>query len=957
MSIKRYNEKRNFKATPEPAGKPEKSAAKALLFVIQKHEASHLHYDFRLELEGVMKSWAVPKGPSLNPDEKRLAMHVEDHPMSYRTFEGIIPEGNYGAGTVMVWDEGTYFADKKLDKKANEKLLLEGYRKGKMTFRMYGKKLQGEFALVRMRGKSTEDNAWLLLKHDDEHTDRDDDVRDQDKSAVSGRSMQAIAGNKQAKVWISNKTKTTKSSKKSSVTKTASSKKRTLKLAQAALKLGGKKTALPKISGPQLATLVDEPFDRDGWAFEIKWDGYRALGYNPSHEGISLISRNGHSFDDRFPVIRDALATLPCTAIVDGEVVALDDEGRASFGKLQNSEDNSANLVYYLFDLLYVDGVDVRSLPLSSRKKLLQQLLEGCDERLRYSDHVETNGVDFFAAARKGKLEGILAKDLAASYQTGSRTRHWLKIKIEQRQEFVIAGYTAPRRSRSDIGSLVLGYFGTKGKTAGKLRFAGHVGSGMDEAMRTELKTKLDKLALDKCPFAEPPPTNEPATWAKPVLVCEVRYTEKTADCQLRHPVFIALRSDKAAKDIHWDMAQDSDAAVASAEKTDKTAGKKSADKITVRRTSTRKTPAVKSRVATTGAKTRTRPRAAVAEAMANVELVARSSRVRSGKSDAAAGKPKTKAAAESAKVFSKEPPERDKLILKINDKSVPVSHPKRIYYPELKLSKMDVIDYYRGVSAYLLPYLKDRPFVLHRFPGGIYHQGFYQKDNEQELPAWVKSTEIHSESTGEDINYVVCQNEATLVYLANLGCIEMNPWNSRLRAIEKPDWMIFDLDPVDISFTKVIEVAQVIHGMFEASDIPHYCKTSGKRGLHIAVPLKAKYTNDTVREMAEAIAQLVHQELPGSTSLERSPAKRQKKIYLDYLQNGHGKTLVAPYSLRPVDYAGVSTPLHWDEVTPKLDPRDFNIHTIMERVKSEGDLWQGVLKETIDLKAILKSV
>lgn len=956
MSIKRYNEKRNFKATPEPAGKTEQSSARALLFVIQKHEASHLHYDFRLELEGVMKSWAVPKGPSLNPAEKRLAMHVEDHPMSYRTFEGIIPEGNYGAGTVMVWDEGTYFADKKLDKKANEKLLLEGYRKGKLTFHMQGKKLQGEFSLIRMRGRGTEDNAWLLVKADDSDADHDNDVRDQDKSALSGRSMEAIAGNAEAKVWISNRPAAAKGSRKSvakksaTVTKTAGAKKNKTDFAAAALALGGKKAAMPEISGPQLATLVDEPFDREGWAFEIKWDGYRALGYNPPYEGICLVSRNGHSFDERFPGIRDAVATLPCAAIVDGEVVALDERGISSFGKLQNAEDN-ANLACYLFDLLYVDGVDIRALPLRSRKQLLQQLLEGCDERLRYSDHVETNGMGLFKAAREGKLEGIIAKDLAASYQTGSRTRHWLKIKIEQRQEFVIAGYTAPRRSRSDIGSLVLGYYGARGNTAGKLRFAGHVGSGMDARMRAELKAKLDKLALAKSPFAERIPTNEPATWVKPELVCEVRYTEKTADCQLRHPVFIALRNDKPAKEIHWDMAQDSETAIATAEKTDATARRRTTGKNAAGKAAVGKTAAGKI------ARTKAQPcKAALKRGGSADAAAAQTTSANKLKKGSEAGPKGKQKAADSEKVFSKEAPERDQLTLKINGKQVAVSHPKRIYYPELRLSKMDVIEYYRSIASYLLPYLKDRPFVLHRFPGGIHHQSFYQKDNDQELPPWVKTTEIRAESTGEDVNYVVCQNEATLVYLANLGCLEMNPWNSRIRHIDKPDWMIFDLDPVDIGFAKVVEVAQVIHGMFDASRIPHYCKTSGKRGLHIAVPLHAKYSNDTVREMAEAIARLVHQELPGSTSLERSPAKRQKKIYLDYLQNGHGKTLVAPYSLRPVEYAGVSTPLHWDEVTAKLDPRDFNIHTIMERLKSEGDLWQEVLTGTIDLKAILKA-
>ncbi|MES2625049.1 MAG: non-homologous end-joining DNA ligase, partial [Pseudomonadota bacterium] len=968
MSIKRYNEKRNFKDTPEPAGKTEKSSAKALLFVIQKHEASHLHYDFRLELEGVMKSWAVPKGPSLNPEEKRLAMHVEDHPMSYRTFEGIIPKGNYGAGTVMVWDEGTYYADAKLDKKANEKLLIDGYRKGKLSFYMKGKKLHGEFSLVRMRGKNTEDNAWLLLKADDANADRDSDVRDQDKSAVSGRAMTEIAASKKAKIWISNKTtksvasgKTTGTKKKAAdgakKTPSTTRKRNATSFAKTALELGGKKSPVPKISGPQLATLIDEPFDREGWAFEIKWDGYRALGYQPAHEGISLISRNGHSFDERFPVIRNALATLPCDAIIDGEIVALDEEGKSSFGQLQKSEENNANLVYYLFDLLYVAGVDVRALPLRYRKQLLQQLLEGCDERLQYSDHVETSGVDFFEAAKKGGLEGILAKDLEATYQTGSRTRHWLKIKLEQRQEFIIAGYTQPRRSRSDIGSLVLGYYGTEGKTAGKLRFAGHVGSGMDTAMRAELKQKLDKRALKKSPFAEHVPTNEPATWVKPELVCEVRYTEKTTDCQLRHPVFIGLRTDKAAHDIHWDVAQDSDVAIITAEQTETAAGKAAGRKQTVTRKQAAKaagrsvgskTTAVVAQATNATSKRKTAKVGSGKEALKKVSTssVKATSTKTSKSKTTVASKPSTdnskpsrphakvvakkKASAVPQQIFAKEPPERDKLTLKINNKSVAISNPKRIYFPELKISKMEVIDYYRAISDYLLPYLKDRPFVLHRFPSGIYHEGFYQKDNEQELPGWIKTVEVHSESTNEEINYIVCQNEATLVYLANLGCLEMNPWNSRVRHLDKPDWMIFDLDPVDISFAKVVEVAQVIHGMFDSSGVPHYCKTSGKRGLHIAVPLGAKYTNNTVREMAEAIAQLVHQELPGSTSLERSPAKRQKKIYLDYLQNGHGKTLVAPYSLRPVDYAGVSTPLHWDEVTAKLDPRDFTIHTIM---------------------------
>jgi bifunctional non-homologous end joining protein LigD len=931
MSIERYNEKRDFKDTPEPPGKTRATAKTgALRFVVQKHEASHLHYDFRLELNGVLLSWAVPKGPSLNPDDKRLAMHVEDHPLDYRTFEGIIPAGNYGAGTVMVWDEGTYAADPALGKAAHVKQLTEDYLKGKLSFVMHGSKLKGAFSLVRMRGRNgDEDKSWLLIKSDDEYANREDDVRDQDRSASSGRTMAEIAGNKAAKVWNSPKKAAVKGKAKGKAkvaAKAAAPKPRPAArgrkargMAKAALALGGKLAKVPDIASPQLATLVDAPFDKDGWIFEIKWDGYRALGYFPPHKGTTLLSRNQLSFDAKFAAIRDALDSLPCPAIVDGEIVAMDKQGRASFGRLQQHVEDPADLVYCLFDLLYVDGVDVRDVPLLGRKELLKRLLQNCDPRLQYSDHVATHGLDFFEVARKNALEGIIAKDGAATYHA-RRTRHWLKIKLEKRQEFIIAGYTAPRRSRSDIGSLVLAYYErAKGKPTGRLRFAGHVGTGMDEATRALLKRKLDMRARKTSPFAVAPPTNEPATWAKPELVCEVRFTEKTADCQLRHPVFIALRDDKAAREIFWDVAEPAQVAVDAALREDrKEQGK--------------------TRAGTTGRKAAARKQAAPSKATrARVPPAGR------GKAD--------------DKYFGGEAPARAGTTLSIGGWDVPVSHPGRIYFPELKLTKLDVIDYYRSIAPLLLPYLKDRPFVLHRFPRGIVAEGFYQKDNPQDLPEWIETTQIHSESTDEDSRYVICQNEATLVYLVNLGCIELHPWSSRVKTLDKPDWMIFDLDPVDVGFAKVVEVAQVLHQIFSGAKVPHYCKTSGKRGLHVAVPLGARYDNNTVREMAHMIAQLVHEELPATTSLERSPSKRLNKIYIDYLQNGLGKTLAAPYSLRPVDYAGVSTPLAWDEVKPKLDPRKFTLHSIRARVKEVGDLWAGVLTEAIDLRKLVKGV
>jgi bifunctional non-homologous end joining protein LigD len=592
MSIKRYNEKRNFNDTPEPAGKTVPTPRTGgLRFVVQKHRASHLHYDFRLELNGVLLSWAVPKGPSLNPDDKRLAMHVEDHPLDYRTFEGTIPEGNYGAGTVMVWDEGTYAADPELSKAANVKQLAEDYRKGHLRFTMFGKKLTGAFSLVRMRGASKKygdnDKAWLLIKSHDDAADYEHPVADQDRSAVTGRSLEEIAAAEGA-VWesprkksgtkgklarrIAEKVQEAEPEEKPRAPKAAKAARasQARDMAKAALALGGKLSKVPDIKSPQLATLVDSPFDKEGWIFEIKWDGYRALGYNPPHGRMTLVSRNGLSFDRKFADIAAALATLPCPAIVDGEIVALDRTGRSSFGRLQQHEEDPAELTYYLFDLLYVDGVDTRGLPLVDRKELLRQLLQNCDPRLQYSDHVEAKGVEFFEAARNSELEGIIAKDGAAAYHS-ARTRHWLKIKIEKRQEFLIAGYTAPRRSRSDIGSLILAYNErVNGKPTGRLRFAGHVGSGMDTAMRAQLKKKLDALVRKESPFSERHPTNEPATWAKPELVCEVRFTEKTADCQLRHPVFIALRTDKRPSEIFWDYAEPARKAVAQALKEDK---------------------------------------------------------------------------------------------------------------------------------------------------------------------------------------------------------------------------------------------------------------------------------------------------------------------------------------------------------------------------------------------------
>lgn len=952
MSIKRYNEKRNFTDTPEPSGKvfttPKSGGLK---FVVQKHRASHLHYDFRLELNGVLLSWAVPKGPSLNPDDKRLAMHVEDHPMDYRTFEGIIPEGNYGAGTVMVWDEGTYAADPELSKAENIKQLNAGYKKGHLRFVMHGKKLQGAFSLIKMRGNNkygSDEKAWLLVKSDDEAADREQPVADQDRSAVTGRSLEEIARDAGA-VWESPKKKTGSAKtrlagrivEKASVAEKGIAKPAAPKgrkaargLAKEALALGGKLSKVPDVRSPQLATLVDAPFDRDGWVFEIKWDGYRALGYHPKHDRVALVSRNGLSFDAKFGDIVAALDTLPCAAIVDGEVCALDSKGRSSFAKLQQHEDAPAELVYCLFDLLYVDGVDVRELPLLKRKALLKKLLQDCDPRLQYSDHIETAGRDFFALAQRNGLEGIIAKDAQASYHS-TRTRHWLKIKVEQRQEFIIAGYTAPRRSRSDIGSLILAYYERKdGKSTGRLRFAGHVGSGMDTEMRAELKKKLGKLARKTSPFDVRTPTNEQATWAKPELVCEVRFTEKTSDCQLRHPVFIALRNDKPASAIFWDVAEPAQAAVKTALKEDRQErAKRAAPKAKAKRASSRKAAAETPRTPTKTARTRSGARP---PQLAKGGL-GRDARVRDSARNGV------------AQYFGREAPVRRGMVLKVGEWEVPVSQPQRVYYPDLNITKLDVINYYRGVAPLLLHYLRDRPIVVHHVSRAALHTTDYMAD----LPDWVARSTAQPETALDETLFVLCQNEATLVHLVNLGSLELHPWNSRVQSPDCADWMLFDLDPAEAPFEHVAETALGFHRVLAEAGVPHYCKTSGKRGLHVVVPLAAQYDSASVRTAAAATAERVHRLLPALTSLERSPSKRRHRVYIDYTRNSFGKTICAPYSLRPVEYAGVAAPLGWDELEAGIDPHDFTLDTMPERIARVGDLWSGLLDTGADLRAL----
>jgi bifunctional non-homologous end joining protein LigD len=833
-SLRLYKQKRSFDRTPEPSGGlPVRG--KPLRFCVQKHAASHLHYDFRLEVDGVLKSWAVPKGPSLDPTVRRLAMQVEDHPWDYRTFEGIIPAGQYGGGTVMLWDEGTYTVPGTASREEAEAAMRQGLAKGHVKFELQGSKLKGGWSLLRMpprdndRGKA----SWLLVKKQDDFSG-DEDVTRLDASVSSGRSMEGIAQGlkKKLKIWIS-------------------------KEVAGARVMTPATVQPPKDVKPMLCTLVEEVEDRDGWYYEPKLDGYRAIAETGGKP--LLYSRNLKSFNAHYPPLVEALGRLKHRAVLDGEVVCLDKNGQPDFQGLQDwREAQRGVLRYYVFDLLYLDGRDLREQPLRERKAVLDELqLPGPE--VQPCLYVRDKGSEFFKQLRKQGMEGMVAKDGDSPYREGQRGLEWLKLKFHLQQEAVIGGWTEPRGSRQGLGALILGIY--KGKD---LVYVGHTGGGFNEALLKSTIQKLRPLETARCPFKEKPVTNAPAHWVKPELSCQVKFQAWTSDGRMRIPIFQGLRMDKPAKEIGQELPQ-----------------------------------------------------------------------------------------APSGRYFGPGPAKRGGETVRIGGRDLALTHLNKTYFPDDGLTKGDVIDYDRKMAKWMLPYLKDRPQSLRRNPDGLAGGSFFHKDFDIKPYAWMKTVHVKSE-TRDDMDYLVCNDEATLVAMANLGCIEINPWNSRTGSLDNPDYCIVDLDPEDIAFSRVIETAMETRKVLETAKITAFCKTTGSRGLHIVIPLGAKYSYDQARMLAELIGQLVHARLPETTSLVRSPSQRQQRVYLDYLQNSRGQTLAAPYCLRPKKGATASAPLDWREVKPGLDPADFNIHTMEARVKKVGDLWKGVLGPGIDLEKAL---
>ncbi len=886
MALATYRKKRSFNDTPEPEGG--KPGATQLRFVVQKHDASHLHYDFRLEIQGVLKSWAVPKGPSLNPADKRLAMEVEDHPYDYKDFEGIIPEGNYGAGTVIVWDEGTYEPLVPAESKQEmEKDLMKQWKAGSMKFRLNGKKLRGEFALVRMKGR--EKNAWLLIKHKDAYAS-EADITTKDKSVVSRKTIAQMAkasskgpGAKAVappprKTAAPKKAAKKNVQKKGAISGTGEDIKKIL--------AGAPEAAFPKSVIPMLATLVDEPFDNDDWEYEVKWDGYRALAFC-NNRTTKLLSRNEKSFSDRFYPVTDAVKAWHIRAVLDGEIVAVNDEGLPDFNRLQNwQKPSDGPLQYYIFDLLWYEGKDLRGLPLSRRKAILSSIIPDKHPIIKLSDSLNVAGTTLFKQVSGMGLEGIIAKRSNSRYHPGERSRDWLKIKAQKRQEVVIGGYTRNQGSSKAFSSLLLGVF--EGK---KFRYVGKAGTGFKEQEQRTLLALFEPLIRKTSPFDETPdvdtsspfrprPPRAAVVWLQPELVCEIRFTEITEGGVFRHPAFIALREDKKPTAVKEEKELPTGAVV-----TDEAGPPQS-----------RKSPA----------KTAKKPQ---------------------------------------------------KKTVKVNNNELVFTNLDKVLWPDDGFTKGDLIDYYASVARYILPHIRNRPMSLHRFPNGIDKDSFYQKDMTDKVPGWVATYPYKAEGDNEQKNYMLCQDKASLLFMANLGAIDVNPWNSTIERPENPTWCALDLDPDKTNtFDQVIAVAQAIHEFLESIKVPSFCKTSGSTGMHIYIPLGNKYSYDQSQMFARFIAGEVSQ-LFDFTSIERMTGKRKGRIYIDYLQNRAAATLAAPYSVRPKPGATVSMPLHWEEVKEGLSMKDFTIANALDRIRSEGDIFKPVLGKGIDLKAVLRKL
>jgi bifunctional non-homologous end joining protein LigD len=905
--LERYGHKRDFELTREPAPQPAEAGRGPLLFVVQKHAARRLHYDFRLEVDGVLKSWSVPKGPSLNPKEKRLAVQVEDHPLEYASFEGVIPRGSYGAGQVIVWDAGTFSPDEAgrlsfHDRQEANARAAQELAAGKLSLTLRGQKLKGSWTLVQTKRSP---NDWLLIKHGDGFADAERDVLADERSVLSGLTIDDLQEGR---------------------------------LPDPARRTGlpGRLDDLPGVRAgafparlrPMLAELAASPFSDDGWLFEPKLDGLRALALIRQGQ-VTLLSRNANDITAQYPALVGELAAQPAAQMVlDGEIVALDEQGLPSFQRLQERmhltrpediqrQDAQTPVLYYVFDLLYLDGFNLTRVPLAQRKAALAQALLPLS-LVRYLDHVDADGEEAFRQAINLGLEGVVAKRRDAAYEPGKRSRAWLKVKGVHTAEFVVGGYSQGSGQRAaTFGALLLGYYDDA-----RLLYAGSVGSGFDQAGLGEVHRRLLDLRSQRRPFAEEPPLGKTKPiWVRPQLVAEVKFAQWTRDGRLRAPVFLRLRHEIDPRDVQRPPSP----------------------------LPARPAGEAAPRQALTGA---------VADVLAQLE----------------GGRQELALSVQGHKLN----------LTNLNKELWPATaeHPP--------VTKRDLLAYFARVAPYLLPHLKDRPLTLTRYPNGIQRGHFYQKHWQYPPPPFVEKVRLYSSHTEGDQEYMLVNNLPTLLWLGQLADLELHPWLSRVSSwpdarhlstdfagskeniegstLNYPDFMVFDLDPYIYSgkerpgdepelnrkaWAKVREVALHLKEILDQLSLSSFLKTSGRTGLHVYVPVLRQYDYDIIRHASTLIADFLRRAQPDDITLEWTVSKRSGKVFLDQNQNTRGKTLASIYSPRPLPEATVSMPIAWDELA-RVYPTDFTVFTAPERLAAVGDLWADILATKHDLVALL---
>ncbi|MBA2684473.1 MAG: DNA ligase D [Gemmatimonadaceae bacterium] len=938
QKLSEYRHKRDFSKTAEPSGDEERAnkKKKALVFVIQKHAASHLHFDFRLELDGVMKSWAVPKGPSYDPAVKRLAMQVEDHPIDYNTFEGTIPQGEYGGGTVMLWDRGTYTSA--LDENDPIPALHKGYAKGDLKILMHGERMHGSWVLVRTRRGSDEKPQWLLIKHRDEFSEPGSDiVADEMTSVVSGRTMDEIAANKKKKVWHSNR------APKSAPPAEAPTPKRAAPARKVATPSAASRAASAKALGagaldPMLASVGTDIPDGSDWTFEPKYDGIRVLAY-ATPDAARLVTRNGKDKTAQFPGIAEAVRKVASRGrraiVLDGEVVALHDGAPARFQELQQrmhvkdaraiaGYETSAPVALMAFDILLDgDSVLVHEPWTKRRAHLEKRLAKHASKELRLTESDIDDGREMLARARADGWEGIIAKRVDAPYQPGARSRDWLKLKLEFRQEFVVGGWTEPRNTRQHIGALLLGYY-----DHGRLIYAGNMGGGFDNAGLAEMYDALAPSERKSSPFEETPRPREPVHWVTPKVVVEVKFNEWTTDGKLRQPIYVGTRDDKDPRTVKREGASVQKAAKKKAAPK-KAARKKAAKKVV--RGATRKS------VGASAKKSAPVKKASVAKKSAAKKSKKAAARIPT--SSAPAG------SVEQQLVAIQTDSGDGELEIK-RGVSLHVSSLDKVYFPGDGFTKGDIMRYYARVAPQILPTIADRPLVLKRTPEGITGEVFFQQKPPQHVPPVIRVETVVNDD-GESAERIVGGDLATLLYTSQIGCVSVDPWHSRVGSLDAMDYTILDLDPGPrATFERVVEVAQWVKAELDAHGLKAALKTSGSRGLHIAIPLPARTPYEAGLLLAQLIATRVAEEHPKDATVERSvKARPPAAIYVDYLQNVKGKSVAGAYCIRARDGATVSTPLQWKELNASLDPHEHTIETVPARIVKLGDIWSSALK------------